>query len=221
MDLMEAMRERHSVRSYTDRPIEGETLEALEKLIDECNRESGLHIQLVRDEPLAFDCLLAHYGKFSGVKNYVALIGRKSERNLDELCGYYGEKIVLAAQTMGLNTCWVGASFRKVPDAFRIYNGEKLVLVIAVGYGETQGTEHRSKDPSAVCRADGAPEWFMKGVEAALLAPTAINQQKFFFTFHGTGVTAKAGLGPFSKVDLGIAKYHFELGSGKGLRAWL
>ena len=46
-------------------------------------------------------CLL--YTSFSGVKNYIALIGKKSP-NLEEACGYYGEKIVLRAQQLGLNT---------------------------------------------------------------------------------------------------------------------
>lgn len=220
MDMMEAMQARHSVRSYTDKTIEGETLEALEEVIEECNRESGLHIQLVRNEPMAFGGGLAHYGKFAGVKNYLALVGRK-DRRLDEKCGYYGEKIVLAAQALGLNTCWVGLTFKKVPDVFKIADGEKLVMVIAVGYGATQGTAHQSKAAAAVSRAENAPDWFKKGVEAALLAPTAINQQKFLFTLHGDKVSAKAGLGPFSKVDLGIVKYHFELGSGRDRTVWL
>lgn len=221
MDWMKAMRERHSVRTYTDKPIEGETLAALEELIGIYNLESGLHIQLVRNEPKAFDCMLAHYGKFSGVRNYLAMVGRKDEKKLNELCGYYGEKLVLTAQTLGLNTCWVGGTFQKVPDAFRLYTGERLVLVIAIGYGETQGTAHKSKPAAAVSKGEDAPEWFTRGVEATLLAPTAINQQKFFFTYHNGGVSAKARLGPFSKVDLGIAKAHFELGSGKDRMVWL
>ena len=220
MDIMEAMRARHSVRSYTGRPIEGETLEALEKLVEECNRESGLHIQFVRNEPMAFDSTMARYGSFSGVKNYLAMVGKKGPK-LGELCGYYGEKLVLAAQTLGLNTCWVGATFKKIPNVFRVGSGEKLAIVIAIGYGATQGAAHKSKDAAAVSKAEHAPEWFTKGVEAALLAPTAINQQKFLFTLHGEKVSAKAGLGPFSKVDLGIAKYHFELGSGKDASVWL
>lgn len=220
MDLAEAMRARHSVRSYTSKPIEGETLEALNKLIDECNRESGLHIQLVRNEPMAFDSTMAHYGKFSGVKNYIVLVGKKS-RSLDEACGYYGEKIVLAAQALGLNTCWVGLTFKKIPDVFRVDEGEKLVLVISIGYGTTQGAARKSKTASDVSRAENAPEWFTKGVDAALLAPTAVNQQKFFFTLHCDRVSARSGLGPFSRVDLGIAKYHFELGSGKGREVWM
>ncbi len=220
MDVMEAMRARHSVRSYTAKPIEGETLDALNTLIDECNRESGLHIQLVRNEPMAFGGGLAHYGRFSGVKNYLALVGKKGPE-LGEKCGYYGEKLVLAAQALGLNTCWVALTFKKIPDAFRIEAGEKLALVIAIGYGATQGTAHKSKPFSAVSRAENAPDWFAKGVEAALLAPTAVNQQKFLLMLHGDKVSAKAGLAPCARIDLGIVKYHFELGSGRDRTVWL
>ena len=134
MDLFEAMEHRHAVRSYEDRPIAPEAREALLACIAQCNRESGLHIQLVLDEPRGFGGLPAHCGKFSGVKNYIALIGKKSP-NLEEACGYYGEKIVLRAQQLGLNTCWVAMTYSKVKTAFQIAPGEKLCLVIAVGYG--------------------------------------------------------------------------------------
>ena len=123
MDLFEAMEHRHAVRSYEDRPIAPEAREALLACIAQCNRESGLHIQLVLDEPRGFGGLPAHYGKFSGVKNYIALIGKKSP-NLEEACGYYGEKIVLRAQQLGLNTCWVAMTYSKVKTAFQIAPGE-------------------------------------------------------------------------------------------------
>lgn len=105
MDLLQAMKERHSVRSYANRPIERETKENLQNYIEECSKESGLHLQLVLDEPNAFDSFMAHYGKFSGVRNYILLAGKKNA-DLEERCGYYGEKIVLFAQMLGLNTCW-------------------------------------------------------------------------------------------------------------------
>ena len=79
MELLEAIMLRHSVRAYEDKKIEGSVREMLQQKIEECNRESGLHMQLVLDEPKAFDSFLAHYGKFSGVKNYVAWWG-KSQR---------------------------------------------------------------------------------------------------------------------------------------------
>ena len=221
MDLLRAMRERHSVRSYTDAPITGSTLNSLRRLVEVANKESGLNIQLITDEPRAFDGRMAKYGSFKGVRNYLALIGPDG-KDLDEKCGYYGEYIVIGAQALGLNTCWVGLSYQKVPDAYEVKKGEKLLMVIAVGYGADKGTEHRSKSYDSVVRnASSAPEWFKSGVEAALLAPTALNQQKFVFEPVGDKVRAKAKWGPYSKTDLGIAKYHFELASGKSHDVWL
>lgn len=183
-------------------------------------RHSGLHIQLVLDEPKAFESFLAHYGTFRGVTDYIALVGEKGS-DLEETCGYYGERLVLKAQQLGLNTCWVALTYRKVTDAFTVESNEKLCAVIAVGYGRTPGTPHRSKPLSAVVKAeDPLPDWFQSGVEAALLAPTAMNQQKFVFALNGDKVSSRAGLGFCSKIDLGIVKYHFEIGAGKENFTW-
>lgn len=220
MNLMDAMKERHSVRSYNEKAIEGDVKAELLAFIEQCNKESGLHMQLITNEPQAFSGFMAHYGKFSGVKNYIAMIGKK-DNELEEKCGYYGEKVVLKAQELGLNTCWVAMTYSKVKTAFRINSGEKLCLVIAIGYGETKGIGHKTKPAEAVIKADGpVPEWFQKGIEAALLAPTAMNQQKFLFTLKGNSVTAKAGAGFYTKIDLGIAKYHFEAGAGRENFNW-
>ena len=146
--------------------------------------------------------------------------GKKSP-NLEEACGDYGEKIVLRAQQLGLNTCWVAMTYSKVKTAFQIAPGEKLCLVIAVGHGTTQGAGHPVKQPEEVSKADSpVPDWFQRGVRAALLAPTAMNQQKFTFTLQGGSVAAKAGAGFYTKVDLGIAKYHFEIGVGTAQFRW-
>ena len=220
MDLKEAMQTRHSVRQYKDQPLSVEVIAALQEEIAACNRESGLHIQLVTNESRAFDGFMAHYGKFSGVTSYLALIGQKGPE-LDEKCGYFGQRLVLKAQQLGLNTCWVAMSYTKIKTAFTVDKGEKLCVVIALGYGATQGVPHKSRPFSEVAKADGQmPDWFKNGVEAALLAPTAMNQQKFLFTLSGNKVSAKAGRGFYTKLDLGIVKYHFELGAGKDRFAW-
>ena len=76
-------------------------------------KRAASHIQLVTDEPKAFDGFMAHYGKFSGVKNYIALIGKKGPK-LEETCGYYGGKgLVLLAQQLGLNSCWVAMTLQQ------------------------------------------------------------------------------------------------------------
>ena len=220
MSTIDAIYDRHSVRQYQNQPLSKEVIHALRSEIDACNQESGLHIQLVTNEPKAFDSFMAHYGKFKGVTNYLALIGKK-ESSLEEKCGYYGEKLVLFAQELGLNTCWVAMTYSKIKTAFQVEKGEKLCIVIALGYGETQGLPHKSKSMEEVNQLDEpAPEWFQKGVEAALLAPTAMNQQKFLFRLDKNRVSVKAGFGFYTKIDMGIVKYHFEIGAGKEHFQW-
>ncbi|QDW74694.1 nitroreductase [Lachnospiraceae bacterium KGMB03038] len=216
MEIMEAMKQRHSVRQYTDQRIEKEAAEKLQREIDACNKESGLHIQLVTDEPKAFDGFMAHYGKFSGVKNYIALIGKKGPK-LEETCGYYGERLVLLAQRLGMNSCWAAMTYSKIKGAYEVKAGEKLCCVISIGYGVNQGVSHKVKKVEELCQVNGQmPQWFRAGVEAAQLAPTAMNQQKFYFVLKEDQVAAKTKAGFYTKVDLGIAKYHFEIGAGVG-----
>lgn len=217
MDIMEVMKARHSVRQYQDKRI-GEALrERLDEAAETCNRESGLHIQIIYDDLECFDTAMAHYGKFCGVQNYIALAGKKSPE-LEEACGYYGERLVLLAQELGLNTCWVALTYGKKKCKAVLDNGERLVCVIALGYGVTQGVPHKGKglgDVSDISQAEQAPAWFRNGVEAALLAPTAVNQQKFYFLREGERVRAqRKGAGFYTKLDLGIVKYHFEAASG-------
>lgn len=226
MNITEVMKARHSVRQYLDKPVETEALTAIKEEIEACNREGGLNIQLVTDEPKAFSGFMAKYGKFSGVTNYIALVGPKSS-DLGQKCGYYGERLVLLAQQLGLNTCWVAMSYKKIPEAFKINSGEKLTVVISLGYGTNQGEEHKSKEASQVSNiTEESPDWFKRGVEAALLAPTAMNQQKFNFTLTEDNendkcmVEAETGKGFYTDIDLGIAKYHFEIAAGTDNFSW-
>ncbi len=222
MEILEAMKARHSVRSYMNKPIPNEVVAQLQAEIDTCNEESGLHIQLVTGEPKAFDGMMAHYGKFSGVQNYIALIGKKSD-DLEEKLGYYGERIALKAQMLGLNTCWAAMTFSKgmTKKNCEIRQGEKLVCVLSLGYGATQGVAHRSKPMESLCQTEvNMPDWFKAGMEAALLAPTATNQQKFMLTQQGNTVSLKSTGGFYSKVDMGIVKYHFEVGAGAECFHW-
>ncbi len=221
MDIKQAIKERHSVRQFASDPIAGDVKTTLETLIRECNEESGLHIQLITGDPECFDTLLGHYGSFTGVDKYIAIVGLKKKPNLEELGGYYGERIVLEAQMLGLNTCWVAGTYGKGKCKAKLDAGEKLVCVIAIGYGLNQGSVHKSKDLSKVCSVSekDMPAWFKEGMDAALLAPTAVNQQKFTIGIDGEDAVIKAGFGPHAKLDLGIVRYHFEVASGHKCRA--
>ena len=222
-----------------EQPLAEDVVKELEEQMANLNQEGNLHIQLVLNEPKAFQGTLAKYGKFRGVTNYIVMAGKKSD-DLDERIGYYGEHLVLLAQTLGLNTCWVGLSYSKIPETYVLDEGEKIACYIAIGYGETQGVGHKIKTVEQVSRSavrtlgsskndsDITPSWFKKGVEAALLAPTAVNQQKFSFEYVGMSnnhhqVRAKKGFSMigYTQMDLGIAKYHFEIGAGKDNFEWV
>ena len=228
MTLQEAIQTRHSVRYYKEQPLSDDHARQLQDMIAGLNREGQLHIQLIQNEPKAFLGPLARYGKFRGVTNYLVMAGVKAS-DLDYRIGYYGEQLVLFAQTIGLNTCWVGLSYTKVPGTYVLNEGEVIKAYISIGYGETQGVSHKVKRIDQVSNVDGnSPEWFRRGVEAALLAPTAINQQKFSFELQPTDpgqlprVLAKRhfSIVGYTHMDLGIVKYHFEVAAGTDNFQW-
>lgn len=223
MDFKEAIAARHSVRRYLDKPLTSDQVATLQASIARINAESGLHIQLVLDEPKAFSTGLFKYGAFSGVKNYLVMAGMKGG-DVEESVGYFGEELVLLAQTLGLNTCWVGLTYKRIPGTYQLNPGERVHCVISLGYGETPGVQHPMKPRERFFEAEGPlPDWFIAGLDAALLAPTAINQQKFKFILHADGrVEARAlrSLAGYTRMDLGIARYHFEIGAAPERVNW-
>ena len=140
-------------------PLAEDAANEIENKIKELNAKGHLHMQLIQNEPRAFQCMLAKYGKFRNVSNYIVMAGKKTA-GLDERIGYYGEQLVLSAQMAGLNTCWVGQSY----------------------YFEYMNVD---------------------GVSPAKVR--AVNK----FSLVG-----------FTKMDLGIAKCHFEIGAGKENFTW-
>lgn len=227
MTLLEAIDARHSVRRYISRPLEREAVDCLRAKIDECNSKGNLHIQLVLNERKGFSGMLA-YGSFSGVENYIVMAGHRAD-DLDERVGYYGEQIVLLAQQLGLGTCWAGLSYRKVKGAYALDSEEKVACMISLGYPDDAGRKHKCKSVEDVSNSGvSTPGWFEKGVRAALKAPTAVNQQKFYIEYAGVKdgrhcVRARRhfSMVGYTSMDLGIVKLHFEIGAGKDNFEWV
>lgn len=178
MTILDAIKTRHAVRKYADKPIETAKVATLRSEIERLNAESGLNVQLV-----------------------------------------------LLAQTLGLNTCWVGLTYKKIPGTYTLRDGDIVHCVISLGYGTTPGVQHPLKPVEQFYESEGLPpKWFQDGMEAAMLAPTAVNQQKFKFILHeGNKVEAKTSfsMAGYTNIDLGIVKYHFEVGAGKDCFTWL
>lgn len=210
MDILEIMRARHSVREYLDKPIEEEKKVELNNLATKLNKEYGTNVQIFYDDADGFKNADAHYGNFAGCKNYIALVTDSAQN-----AGYVGEMLVLKAQELGLNTCFVALTYKRgaVKSKINKQKGEKLQCTIALGYGKTQGVSHKVKSIPEVSEVVGTkPKYFDTIVEACLLAPTAMNQQKFRVVCNDGEIDVrKAGFGFYTEVDLGIVKCHKDL----------
>ena len=198
-------------------------IEKLTERIGGCNEKYGLSMKLITENTDALGAAI-RLVMSKRVRNYIALTG-KNAPDTDENLGYCGSDIMLFAQTLGLNSWWIGGTFSRsgvrkhVPES----EAEKIIGVIAVGFGESQGVPHKSKSSEAVSSYDDTmPQWFANGIRTALLAPTALNRQAFFIKGNGSDVTITYnGSGTFAKTDLGIVKYHFELGAEKENFRWI
>lgn len=233
MTLSDAITARTSLRSYLRVPISAEQRLELGKTIDQSNQRAGLHIQLICDQPEPFASLTKSYGMLTGVTNYLVFAGPETDPDLDEKCGYYGERIILTATTMGLGTCWVGGTYDRDFCLRHLEPGERLVCVAAIGHvpAERGGREnlihnvtHRSVKTAAELASglSHAPAWFMAGIAAVQRAPSARNRQAYRFVKKrdNSVVAHLTEETPFGLVDLGIAKLHFELGAHGGAWTW-
>lgn len=221
--LRSAIAERCSRRTYLPKPLSAEDEGTLSEKMTAYNVESGLSIRLVTGDAGAFSSFTATYGLFSGVRNYFIIAGRRDIPHLNELAGYYGERLVLDATVLGLGTCWVGGTYKK--DACPVGDDETLVCVIAVGETPPRETlkerllgrmvKRGGKPTDELYNAKSPPsQAFLDGMAAVRVAPSALYAQIVFFTYQDDAVTACV---PDPKgrqgIDLGIALLHFELGA--------
>lgn len=225
MITVETIRERHSVREYDGKPLARAEFDALGAVVEECARESGLDIQLVGDNPEVFN-VIARFGLIRGCRTHVAFVvddAKAGDVAADEAIGYWGQKIVLAAQDMGLNTCWCALCSRKKSRAV-VAPGKKIRLIIAVGHGKTQGFSRKTKSVEALSSVEcaKAPAWFAAAMGAAQLAPTAMNNQNFKITLLSDGKTVRidAPQSGLNVIDEGIVRCNFEIAANEAGADW-
>jgi len=220
MTELEAIRARHAVRNYTTRPLSPAIIDGLKEEIEKCNRLGQLHIQLVTENEGAFKSFIPLFGRFKNVKNYIALVAKK-QGDFYVKCGYYGARLMIKAQQAGLNSCWVTNTYNSKKCLVSLAPNEELVGVIAIGYGTTDGTQHKSKSMESLCKPC-SDKWFINGMNAAVLAPTGLNKQNFFIEANGDTVSIRTkDNSPMSQIDTGIVKYHFEVGTGRENFSWV
>ena len=227
IDYLKAIDKRCSRRAYIPELLDKDIAKKLHTFAKRYSILSELTILLIENDHRIFDGFLASYGMFSGVTNYIALIGSKCDKNSFEKAGYYGEKLILDATLLNLGTCWVAGTFNK-EDCKKILGlseEEELISVILVGNINEQknfkekliyNLVHRStKSIKQMYTSDGAaPDWFIRGMRAVQKAPSAINKQPVKFMYQEGMVSATVPREtPYQSIDLGIAMLHFEIGA--------
>ena len=218
MTIKEAISARHMVRTYTDRPIPEDIIGQLNERVAQMNAAYGVQMKFIAGEKAPVWGVMRLMGA-KGTRNYL-LLSSPDIPDAQEKLGYCGIDIALFAQTLGLNSWWVSGSFGK--NKARKQSGEAIQAgVIVLGYGANQGVQHKCKTPEEVSSYEGeAPDWFKAGVDAALLAPTAVNKQSFFLKGRGDKVHIDCNNAAYTDIDRGIVKYHFEVGAGKENFEW-
>ncbi len=226
MTDIEAIKARHSVRKYQKRKIEDELVSQIQAEIDriheECESEKNkLHFVFMEDAGNTFKNFKCRMSGLSSAPSYIACYCEWWLGSYQPVrVGYYGEKLVIFLQKLGLNTCWVGEFDKNHTNAEEKYGkDEYLEIVIAVGYGKDQGQPHESKNTDQITVKSSKrdktweyPEWFLKGLEYALFAPTLNNEQKCEFFCYDDKVSMKY-YGAHT-VSTGTMLCHFDIGAG-------
>lgn len=229
---------RTSRRTFEDREVEEEKVARIVTVCREFRPFSEARIEFVPGPPEGvFKGALGSYGKVKGARAYIAFIGDTRSARSREAVGYTGEGVILEATALGLDTCWVGGFFRPeaVKQSLRLEGREEVLAVSPVGYAIMKkdlaertlsgfSRSRRRKPLDEIVSGRISSPWIAEALEAARLAPSAVNRQPWLFRIDEEAVVISVRgsrrLSPVSRrLDCGIAMLHFELGaSAAGVR---
>lgn len=230
MNYKKAVLSRISRRSYTSELPSIDQVMILRDLVEKTNKSEGLNIQLMVDESDGFGGIKAGYGLFTGVKNYIALVGPRRDPYVDEKLGYFGEKLVLICEMLGLGTCWVGGTFDRKKCKCKVKEDEVFRCAIVFGNVNPKSSAKESVIRASMHKVqkgkkieelfyseEEPPNWFIEGMRMVQKAPSAMNKMPVMFYYSDSNVSAKIkNPNLMNMYDLGIAKLHFEIGAEKG-----
>jgi len=229
-----AIPSRRSQRSYDPtRPIEPEKLAQLKQVCAQFWPHPSVRAVLVESSvDKVFKGIVGSYGKIKGASVLIVFIGDMDCPNVQEHLGYVGEGIILEATALGLSTCWVGGFFRPEVAASLVNTrgNEKVLAVTPVGYPARAvtfeeramcrfGLSRRRKPLSRMVSGLEErewPAWMKAALEAARLAPSAVNRQPWSFHLEPDSITVSVTWLPIDmivsrRLDAGIAMLHIEI----------
>lgn len=200
------IRERHTVRKYLDMPVSNKLKNTINERLNQLCNDYQVETELKEDGKSALNGIMAKL--MSGnIENVIIFKGDQYH------VGYVAAEIMLYIQSLGLNSWFIGGSIN------RKKLGEDVVAMIPFGYGQTNGKAHKLKKVNQVSnfQSNKYPNWFLNGVTACLLAPTALNKQSFYINYNNGDVQLHVKESKYSRIEAGILSYFFENASGHKL----
>ncbi len=227
--------ERNSRRRYTGESLEEDILQRLEFVCENYNPIPGARSVLVRSPPDGvYKGAIGTYGAVKGAPHFIAFIGDMKAPHVQEAIGYQGEGIILEATSQGLGTCWIAGFYRPeiVEQVIDITNNEQVLAITPIGHvfeSKTRmeqtmtrliGAQQRKELSQILILGSEQPSgWILRAIDAARLAPSAINRQPWRFMVKNGIVSISAKTNGSQKIsprlDCGIAMQHFSLGAKK------
>ncbi len=225
---------RHSVRKYSGQAVASEILDRLEAVVNGFRPFPCARAVMVRDPPEdVFKGLFGSYVKVVDAPHYIAFIGDSRDPHVQECVGYIGEGIVLEATALGLNTCWVAGFVKRdvVQQHISVEEQETILSVTPVGYSlrtnerveywrNVQNIKHKRRELRELVTTgvDQFDPWITSALEAARLAPSAVNRQPWRFSVTSDSIKIShirviTDFGVSLRLDCGIAMLHAELGA--------
>jgi nitroreductase len=229
-----AIEKRVSRRHFdTSRPIESDKLSTLDTVCRQFMPFPGARACLVTGSVKdVFKGVVGSYGKIKDAPAFIAFIGNMDNPSVQEEAGYTGEGVILEATALGLNTCWVGGFFKpeSVASMVEVKSNERVLAVTPVGYSRRSesleeklmtgfGRHHQRLPVSRLMSKPGLdklPDWVEASLQAARLAPSAVNRQPWAFAVENDNITVyvRTGGPEFTvskRLDCGITMLHIEV----------
>ncbi|MFC1920377.1 nitroreductase family protein [Chloroflexota bacterium] len=230
-----AIEKRRSRRRYIEENLKSSQLKRIQSLCNDFQPFPSARAVLVKESPDdVFKGIIGSYGLIRGAKSFIAFIGNVRSPYVQEQVGYTGEGIMLQAEVMNLNTCWVGGFFRRdmVSSLVDMEKNEQVFAITPIGYAVEEptfgeklitgfGWTHKRKPLSKMViglKDTEWPEWMKSSLQAARLAPSAVNRQPWRFIADEKSITVavndkslKRETQISKRLDCGIAMLHIEV----------
>jgi len=224
---------RRSRRRFYQKPLESESLSQIAIVCEKFRPFPNARSVLITESPdSVFKGAIGPYGKIKGAPAFVAFIGNMDSPNVYEQVGYTGEGIILEAEALNLATCWVAGFFKRkvVASLANIGKKERVLAVTPVGYAPELpsfeekimtgfGLTHKRRALSNLITGLDEPkwpQWINSALEAARLAPSAVNRQPWRFKVSENSITVSVNIsrreyGLPKRLCCGIAMLHIEV----------